>query len=98
MRHDMGQRSMVVLVYDVADDRRRGRLRSCLMRFGTPVQESVFEFSLTREGLDRMLKAVHAAVVDGEDAIRYYVLCRACRNRAAGMNGGTCEPQQTVVV
>jgi CRISPR-associated endonuclease Cas2 len=68
------------------------------MEFGTPVQESVFECSLTKEGFHRMSGAVRAVAVDGKDVVRYYCLCRTCAAKATEVNGETHESGRTIVV
>jgi CRISPR-associated protein Cas2 len=77
----------LVLVYDISDDKRRERLRKTLLRFGTPVQYSVFECDLSQRQLERMEKAVRAVIRKQEDNVRYYKLCRSCA-RGAQVFGG----------
>jgi len=78
---------MIVLVYDVPDDKRRTRLRKTLLRFGTPVQYSVFECDLTPRELRRMAQAVRAVIKQHEDNVRYYQLCRSCAQSAEVFGG-----------
>jgi len=77
----------IVLVYDIPDDKRRTRLRKTLLRFGTPVQYSVFECDLSPRQLERMEKAVRAVMKKHEDNVRYYKLCRSYA-RGAQVFGG----------
>ena len=78
----------IILVYDIPDDKRRTRLRKTLLRFGTPVQYSVFECDLSQRQLERMAKAVHAIIKKHEDNVRYYQLCRSCA-KGTEVFGGT---------
>ncbi len=77
----------IVFVYDIPDGKRRTRLRKTLLRFGTPVQYSVFECDLTPRQLARMERAVRAVLKQGEDNVRYYQLCRGCVKGAQVFGG-----------
>lgn len=71
----------VVLAYDIPDDRRRARLFKTLKRFGSPVQESVFEFHLNQGEMVRLKRAVRAVLDERVDQVRYYYLCPTCHQR-----------------
>lgn len=88
----------IVLVYDIPDDKRRTRLRKTLMRFGTPVQYSVFECDLTQRQLERMEKAVRAVIKKNEDNVRYYQLCRNCAQAAEVFGGQPLTQRREVYV
>lgn len=68
----------VVVVYDIPENKRRERLRKALMRFGCPVQKSVFECELTGRQIEKMEKVIRALMSKDEDNVRYYQLCKAC--------------------
>jgi CRISPR-associated protein Cas2 len=68
----------VVVAYDIPDDKRRTRLYKTLMRFGEPVQFSVFECILTEDLFTRMRRAVVEVVDPDEDDVRYYEICESC--------------------
>lgn len=80
---------MYVLVYDVVDDRRRGRLHRALKDYGTPVQRSVFEFDLTATEAAAMLGRVEALISPEEDTVRLYRLCSACLAETRILGEGT---------
>lgn len=71
----------IVLAYDIPDDRRRARLFKTLKRFGSPVQESVFEFHLNQSEILHLKRAVREVINDGQDQVRYYFLCPTCHQR-----------------
>ena len=87
----------LVLAYDIPNDKRRDRLRKTLLRFGTPVQYSVFECDLTRQ-LERMRKAVLAVISLPEDNVRYYTLCRGCVRGAEVFGGKPVTKRRMVYV
>lgn len=67
---------LVVIAYDIADDRRRAEVAGRLLGWGERVQESVFECWLNAAEL-RLLKDTLAELVDETtDRIRFYRLCR----------------------
>jgi CRISPR-associated protein Cas2 len=89
---------MIVFVYDIPDDKRRERLRKTLLRFGTPVQYSVFECDLSPRELKRLAKAVRALIKPQEDNVRYYQLCRSCAQGAEVFGGRPLTERKAVYV
>ena len=70
-----------ILVYDVADDRRRTRLARLLERCGTRVQYSVFEAWLDRAELERLLEEARGLLDAGTDDLRAYQVCARCASK-----------------
>ncbi len=71
----------VIVAYDIPDDRRRTRLFKTLKRFGSPVQESVFEFYLSQTEIVHLKRAVQAVLDERVDQVRYYYMCPTCHQR-----------------
>lgn len=72
----VGQRNHAyVVVYDIADPRRLKRVHRACLRFGEPLQESVFLCRLTPDELYRLQSALYRVIHVGEDSVRYYPLC-----------------------
>lgn len=71
----------IILAYDIPDNRRRTRLFKTLKRYGSPVQESVFEFHLDAGELLRLKRAVNAVIDAAQDQVRFYQLCPTCHAR-----------------
>ena len=71
----------IILAYDIPNDRRRARLFKTLKRFGSPVQESVFEFHLNAGELLKLKRAVQTVIDPALDQVRYYQLCPTCHAR-----------------
>ena len=73
--------SLIVVAYDVADDRVRDRVARVLLEAGgRRVQRSVFELETDAESLS-ILRRRLARLRGAEDSIAYYRLCRACRRQ-----------------
>jgi CRISPR-associated protein Cas2 len=90
---------LLVVAYDVADDRRRVRLHTMLLGWGTPVQESVFE-CLVDERQARTLKdRVRRAIRRDQDLVNFYPLCADCAGKAEDASGNRrpLEPAALVV-
>lgn len=70
----MTQTSLVLAVYDVANDRRRRKLHALLKQYGVPVQESAFEARLTRVERDRLLERAARILDEAEDRFVVYLV------------------------
>lgn len=75
----MAKRLHFVACYDVdtstkEGERRLRRVAKACEAFGTRVQKSVFEVSLTETDYERMLKRVLAEIEETEDTFRVYFL------------------------
>ena len=69
---------LIVVSYDVTDDRRRARLAAALLDFGQRVQYSVFECQLEPGQIDRLRARLLAEIESTEDSVRLYHFCRDC--------------------
>ena len=96
----MDERSFILVVYDISNDRRRTRLHERLLDYGTPVQYSVFECLLTREEYQAMRKAVRRVIRPRLDQVRFYPICKNCLRKAIVTSGKevlTESPQPVIV-
>jgi len=68
-----------LVCFDISDDRIRYRVVKILKSFGKRVQKSVFECgNLTEERFLKMKNGIDDLIDQGEDSVRYYLLCRGC--------------------
>jgi CRISPR-associated protein Cas2 len=91
---------MLILVsYDIPDDRRRTRLAHALKDFGERVQYSVFECNLKEDQLNRLRARVTALIEPQEDSVRIYRLCAECAARLEiqGLGRPTGDPDVYVL-
>jgi CRISPR-associated protein Cas2 len=63
---------LTLVVYDIADNRRRTKLATFLEGQGRRVQESVFECFLTLEEMRRLHQQVQRRINLEEDNVRFY--------------------------
>jgi CRISPR-associated protein Cas2 len=90
---------MIVIAYDISNDPRRTRLFKMLKRYGTPVQESVFECHLTPNQFVQMRQEIELLIDPSVDQVRYYELCNTCERRikATSASKMTSDPIAIVV-
>jgi CRISPR-associated protein Cas2 len=82
---------LVVVSYDVPDDRRRQRLAKLLLGFGVRVLESVFECDLTGAEYVQLERKMQRVMKRGEDQVRVYFLCQGCRLQTRTFGGPAVE-------
>jgi CRISPR-associated protein Cas2 len=63
---------LVLVVYDIADDKRRVKLATFLEGYGRRVQESVFECFLSLDEMGQLYEKVCGRVKLPEDNVRFY--------------------------
>ena len=65
---------MVIIVYDIPDDKRRTKLSKFLEGYGRRTQWSVFECFLSLEEMRKLYQKVKKLVKPSEDNVRFYWL------------------------
>lgn len=77
---------MLVVSYDVTDDRARTRIAQELLKHGQRVQESVFECVVEEKHVDALCSALVEALGEHEAGnVRIYRLCETCFRRSLGI-------------
>ncbi|OGT89102.1 MAG: CRISPR-associated endonuclease Cas2 [Gammaproteobacteria bacterium RIFOXYA12_FULL_61_12] len=66
---------MILVCYDIIDNRRRYRVERLLQGFGTRVQKSVFECHISPAEYRELIEEAEALIDSAEDSIRLYNLC-----------------------
>lgn len=74
----MTKKTFYLIVYDISNDKRRTKLHSALLDYGTPVQYSVFECLLDQKEHEKMRKKVERVIKPKVDHVRFYTLCERC--------------------
>jgi CRISPR-associated protein Cas2 len=84
-----------VIVYDIADDRRRYRVVKALKGYAHRVQNSMFEARLTPENLSKLRRKLRWVVHPKEDLLFMYRRCGHCEEDVIRMGGEvTLMPEQ----
>jgi CRISPR-associated protein Cas2 len=89
-----------VIAFDIVDDRTRYRLVQALREYSVRVQKSVFEAAmLTPRNFERLRQKVERIIDLRVDHVRYYFLCRSCRDRLhiCGRGSATVHEEYKVV-
>lgn len=68
-----GDKSLVLIIYDIVDNKRRNRLAKYLQGYGFRVQKSAFEAVITKSMYRRLLEEL-PFYANPEDSIRMYRL------------------------
>jgi len=90
---------LVVVVYDVPDDRRRLKLSNFLEGYGRRVQYSVFECFLTLDEMRMLHHRAQAIVKKEEDNVRFYWLSRDAVSRVLTIGSSLPEePPQAYII
>lgn len=74
---------LIVVAYDITDDKRRKEVFRRLKDFGDPRLRSVFECWVTPSALARLQRELAWIVKVHEDSVRCYFLCEQCEKRVA---------------
>lgn len=69
----------IVIVYDVANDRRRMKIFKLLKNYATRIQYSVFEGNLREEDIVWLESHLSNLINKKEDSIAFFELCERCR-------------------
>lgn len=88
---------LVLVVYDISDDRRRNRLATFLEGYGRRVQESVFECFLSLEEMKRLHERVKRQVKP-DDNVRFYWIPKEAVSRALTLGSLLPEPPPDVYI
>ena len=99
MNHIRPEIDMLLLVsYDIVDDKQRTKLAKRLQNYGQRVQYSVFECDLDQEKLKEMKKQALKFVNKKTDSLRIYKLCESCRKNIDSIGVKRIEHDEEIVV
>lgn len=94
----MADKSFVLVVYDIPDDRRRTKLHDRLLDFGSPVQYSVFECLVDATEMKKMQKVILRTISVRRDHVRIYTLCAMCRAKTWVSGGQEALEDKVAIV
>ena len=79
------RRYIVLVIYDISEDRRRARMVKCLERYGVRVQKSALEGFLSEKKYDRLIEAATRLIDPETDSLRIYLLANHTSVRSWGV-------------
>ena len=65
---------VVLIIYDIVDNKMRLKIVRCLERYGVRVQKSAFEVLLNRKQYDVMIRQCSRLINPSIDSLRIYIL------------------------
>ncbi|MEA5551643.1 CRISPR-associated endonuclease Cas2 [Anabaena cylindrica UHCC 0172] len=83
---------LVVVVYDIPDDKRRTKLSNFLEGYGRRVQFSVFECFLSLEEMRQLYINVRKLVKPAEDSVRFYWISQEAVERVLTIGSEAPQP------
>ena len=86
-----------IVSYDVVDDARRTKIAKILLDYGSRVQYSVFECRMEDEQLTELTRRLKG-LVDEEDSLRIYAICRACEKTIEVLGHGEVMQDKDVYI
>jgi len=89
---------LYVISHDIPDDRRRAKVAKILRDFGQRVQYSVFEAELDENLLSKLRNRLKNAIIEQEDSIRVYRICKQCKGLIEILGEGTVTEDLDVYI
>lgn len=83
---------LVLIVYDIPDDKRRQKLATFLEGYGRRVQLSVFECFISLLEMKKLYNKVNRQVKPTEDNVRFYWIAADCLPRTLTIGSSPPEP------
>jgi CRISPR-associated protein Cas2 len=83
---------LVLVVYDIPDNKRRNKLAKFLEGHGERVQLSVFECFLDLEEMEQLYQQIHKRVKTAEDNVRFYWISHDSVSRILTIGGEQPQP------
>jgi len=83
---------LVVVVYDIPNDKRRTKLSNFLEGYGRRVQFSVFECFLSLDQMRQLYEKVKKLVKPAEDDVRFYWISEEAVSRVLVIGGEAPQP------
>lgn len=75
---------IVLIIYDITDNKRRSRMVKCLESYGTRVQKSAFEAFLTKKKYECLMARAKDLIDPATDSLRIYLLANHTMVRSWG--------------
>jgi CRISPR-associated protein Cas2 len=75
---------LIIIIYDIVNDKRRRKMVKCLESYGTRVQKSAFECFVDDTMYKNLLKKLEKIIDEKEDLLRVYRLTSSCNVKCWG--------------
>jgi CRISPR-associated protein Cas2 len=89
----------LVISYDIQNDKRRTKIHKALKNYGSWIQYSVFECDIDKVDYLRLRHQLENLIdANGDDSLRFYLLCEECKRKIKRIGGITPPENGTIVV
>lgn len=75
---------IVLVIYDIVENKRRSKMVKCLEKYGTRVQKSAFEAFLTKRKYEALMQETQCLIDERTDSLRIYLLANHTMVRSWG--------------
>ena len=90
------RRYVILIIYDIVDNKRRLNMVRCLEKYGIRVQKSAFEVYISKKKYER-LEIEAAGIIDkATDSLRIYFLYNHTAVRTWGI--GCCKEEDVIIL
>jgi CRISPR-associated protein Cas2 len=89
---------LVLIVYDIPDNKRRTKLAKFLEGYGRRVQKSVFECFISLDEMGKLYEKVKIKVKSDEDNVRFYWIPRNAVARTLTIGSSVPEEPPSVYI
>lgn len=79
------KRYIILVIYDIVENKRRNRMVAALEKYGIRVQKSAFEAYITKKQYEKMEKEITPLIDIEEDSLRIYFLAKHTSVRSWGI-------------
>ena len=92
---DISDKRLVLVIYDITNNKRRNNFVKLMESFGIRVQKSAFEMIITNAQYESLLRKIPAYIED-EDNIRVYKL--RVNGEVVTWGSGMPEPEEVIII
>ena len=89
---------LVMISYDVVDDKKRLKVMKYLKDYGVRVQKSVFDCNVSGETYEKIKSEIDKMINLRKDRVRYYRICKGCTERVGISGWGEVTEDEEFVV
>lgn len=89
------RRYIVLVIYDIVENKRRNEMVHCLNKYGMRVQKSAFEAYVTRKKYDQLVNESKRLIDIETDSLRIYILADHTSVRSWGV--GDVHEEEVII-
>ena len=93
---EKGLKYYVLVIYDIAENKRRTKLAKTMKSFGFRVQKSAFEAHLSESKYNKLMSMLNP-IVENEDSIRVYKIRGSGAVTVIGKEA-VCENEDVIII